>query len=61
VHKKITKVGAHERINAEMKSLSIFCVGGRGQPMLAGGSEGVWSQKIDIEKKVGLLQYVPST
>jgi hypothetical protein len=40
VCKKITKIGSDERFNAEMKSLSILCVGGRGQPMLAGGSWG---------------------
>jgi hypothetical protein len=29
-----------ERINSGMKSLSVLCVGGRGQPMLAGRSGG---------------------
>jgi hypothetical protein len=36
---------ADERINTEMKSLSILCVGGRGQPMLAGGNGGGGSRK----------------
>jgi hypothetical protein len=37
---KNNKSYADERINTEMKSLSIPCVGGRGQPMLAGGNGG---------------------
>jgi hypothetical protein len=36
---------ADERINTEMKSLSIPCIGGRGQPMLAGGNGGEGSRK----------------
>jgi hypothetical protein len=52
----ITIVDADERINAELKSLSILCVGDRGQPILAYGAK-----KFDIEKKVGLLRYIPST
>jgi hypothetical protein len=45
-----------------MKSLSILCVGGRGQPSLAGGGgEGVWNRKSRKIKKVDLLQYIPST
>jgi hypothetical protein len=38
---------ADERINTEMKSLSIPCVGGRGQPMLAGGNGGEGAEKVD--------------
>jgi hypothetical protein len=55
--KKITKVGTDERINAEMKSLSILFAGGRGQPMLAGGSGGVWSQKFEEKKGWPLAIY----
>jgi hypothetical protein len=36
---------ANERINTEMKSLSIPCVGGRGQPMLGNGGGG--AEKVD--------------
>ena len=42
-----------------MESLSILCVGGRGQPILAGGGDG--AQKSANKKKVGLLWYISST
>ena len=43
---------ADERINSGMKSLFVLCVGGRGEPMLAGRSGGgVWSQKSVTNKK----------
>jgi hypothetical protein len=45
---KTQKVYADERINAEMKSLSILCVGGRGRG-------GAWSQKSKQIKKGGPL------
>jgi hypothetical protein len=52
--KKITKVYSYERISAEIKSLSILCVGGIGKPMLTGGmvgwGGGVWSRKIRQQK-----------
>jgi hypothetical protein len=52
---KITKVFADERINVEMKTLSILCIGGRGQPMLAGGSGGGMEPKKSTHKKGGPL------
>jgi hypothetical protein len=42
---KITTVYADERINSGMKSLFILCVGGRGEPMLAGRSGGGYGAK----------------
>ncbi len=54
---KITKVNADERINAEMKSLFILFVGGRGQPMIAGKRGGEYgTEKFNKLKKLGLLQ-----
>jgi hypothetical protein len=48
-----------------MKSLSILCVGGRGQPKLAGRSGGMGggcgAEKVLEIKKLGLLRYIPST
>jgi hypothetical protein len=46
---KITTVYADERINSGMKSLSILCVVGRGQTMLAGrrGGGGMEPKKCD--------------
>jgi hypothetical protein len=41
------KSNADERINTEMKSLFIPCVGGRGQSMLAGGNGGEGAEKVD--------------
>jgi hypothetical protein len=35
-----TKVYTNERMKPEMRNLYILCVGGRGQPMLAGRSGG---------------------
>jgi hypothetical protein len=44
-----------------MKSLSILYVGGRGQPMLAGGNRGRMepAEKVDNQEKGG--RYIPST
>jgi hypothetical protein len=50
----ITKVYADERINAEIKSLSILYVGGRGQPVLIGWSGGGRRKSQQI-KKVRIL------
>jgi hypothetical protein len=38
-----------------MKSLSVLCVGGRGQPMLAGSSGGLMEPKSVTNKKAGTL------
>jgi hypothetical protein len=45
---KYHKSVSFERIDAEIRSLSILCVGGRGQPMLAGrrGGGGYGAEKV---------------
>jgi hypothetical protein len=52
-------VYADERINADIRSLSILCVGGRGQPMLAGmsGGGGVEPKKSTNQKGEPLAIY----
>jgi hypothetical protein len=51
---KITKVYADDKINAKTTSISIVCVRGRGQPMLAGGG-GAMEPKKATNKKGGSL------
>jgi hypothetical protein len=56
----VTIVYADEKINAEMKSLSILCIGGRRQSMLAGGEGGEYGaekKSRQIEKGERLAIY----
>jgi hypothetical protein len=51
----VLKLQKFTLIKAEIRSLSVLCVIGRGQPMLDGGSGGVWSYKSQQIKKGGHL------
>ncbi len=60
--KKSKKVYADERIKAEMKSLSIPCLGGRGQSMVAGRRGDMEPKSRQIKKGGPLAIYcIPST
>ncbi len=56
---KKSKDYTDERINAEMKSLSILCVGGILFQLAKWAGGGGEAEKAD-KKKVGLLRYIPS-